>query len=120
MQIFRFGRETGTSVKHFDSNFIMSRIVVTEKPTHIGCMHLESNGVIGFHQATVRQLLLIVAGEGWVRGDAPEALPVGVGDAIFWDADEEHETKTDTGLMAIVIESEGLNPAHYMPVRHRD
>ncbi len=120
MQIFRFGRETGTSVNHFDSNFIMSRIVVTEKPTHIGCMHLESNGVIGFHQATVRQLLLIVAGEGWVRGDAPEALPVGVGDAIFWDADEGHETKTDTGLMAIVIESEGLTPAHYMPVRHRD
>ncbi len=83
MQIFRFGRETGTSVKHFDANFIMSRIVVTEKPTHIACMHLESNGVIGFHQATVRQLLLIVAGAGWVRGDAPEAVPVGVGDAMF-------------------------------------
>lgn len=118
MQIFRFGRETGNSVNHFDSNFIMSRIVVTEKPTHIGCMHLESNGVIGFHQATVRQLLLVVAGEGWVRGDAPQSLPVGVGDAIFWDADEGHETKTDTGLMAIVIESEGLNPADYMPVRN--
>jgi quercetin dioxygenase-like cupin family protein len=105
------------SVNHFNSNFIMSRIVVTEKPTHIGCMHLESNGVIGFHQATVQQLLLIVAGDGWVRGNTPDALPVGVGDAIFWDAHEWHETKTDTGLTAIVIESEGLNPARYMPVR---
>lgn len=117
MKIFRFGRETGKSVTHFDSTFMMSRIVVAEHPTHIGCMHLESKGVIGLHQAMVEQLLLIVAGEGWVRGDTPDALPVAVGDAIFWDAHEWYETKTDTGLTAIVIESDGLNPGHYMPVR---
>ena len=117
MKIFRFGRETGQSVTHFDSDFIMAQIVVAEKPTHIGCMHLESQGVVGLHRATMPQLLLIVAGQGWVRGDTPDALAVGVGDAIFWASDEWHETKTDKGLTAIVIESEGLNPAHYMPVR---
>ena len=95
----------------------MPRVVVTEKPTYIGCMHLASNGVIGFHHATVQQLLLIVAGAGWVRSNPSDALPVRVGDAIFWDVHEGHETKTTTGLTAIVVESEGLNPAHYMPVR---
>lgn len=83
MKIFRFGRETGKSVTHFDSNFIMARIALAEKPTHIGCMYLESQGVIGVHRATVPQLLLIVAGQGRVRGDTPDVLPVGVGDAIF-------------------------------------
>lgn len=63
------------------------------------------------------QLLLIVAGEGWVRGNTPDTVLVRVGDAIFWEAREWHETKTDTGLMAIVIESDGLNPAHDMPAR---
>ena len=28
---------------------------------------------------------------------------------IYWEKDEWHETTTDTGLTAIVIESEGLN-----------
>ena len=120
MKIFRFDRETGKRVTHFDSNVIMARIVVAEKPAHIVCMYLESHGVIGLHRAAMPHLLLIVAGQGGVRGDTPDMLPVGVGDAIFWDAEEWHETTTDTGLTAIVIESEGLNPAHYMAVRDSD
>ena len=120
MKIFRFGRETGKSVTHFDSNFVLARIVVAEKPTHIGCMYPEAYGVNGLHRATAPQLLLIIAGQGRVRSDTPDVLPVGVGDAIFWDAEEWHETRTDTGLTAIVIESEGLNPALYMPVRDSD
>lgn len=44
-------------------DFIMSRIVQTNKVTNIVCMHLDRNGVVGFHQAVVPQLLLIVNGE---------------------------------------------------------
>ncbi|WP_326492584.1 cupin [Alicyclobacillus dauci] len=84
----------------------MSRIVVTDKPALIGCMHLESNGIIGFHQTITPQLLLVVNGEGWVRCDSEEKVYVTVGDAIFWQEGEWHETKTDTGLTAIVIESD--------------
>ncbi|MBM7680898.1 hypothetical protein JOD43_001064 [Pullulanibacillus pueri] len=45
----------------------MSRIIQTESPSHIGCMYLEENGIIGFHQAVVPQLLLIMAGEGLIQ-----------------------------------------------------
>ncbi|NMP23716.1 cupin domain-containing protein [Sulfobacillus harzensis] len=117
MQIFRFGEESGKRIRHFDSNFVMSRIVMTEKPAHIGSMHLASNGVIGFHKAASPQLLLIVSGQGWVRCGSSGAVPVAVGDAVFWEAGEWHETTTDSGLSAIVIESEALNPKRFMPSR---
>ncbi len=117
MQIYRFGRESGKSINHFDSNFMMSRVVVTDKPAHIGCMHLESNGIIGFHQATSPQLLLVVNGQGWVGCDSEDKVHVAVGDAVFWEKGEWHEAQTDAGMTAIVIESDELNPARFMPNR---
>ncbi|WNB91097.1 cupin [Bacillus sp. NEB1478] len=114
MQLFHFGKESGTPIDKFDSNFIMSRIVLTKKPAHIGCMHLEKGGIIGYHQAVVPQLLLIVSGEGYVRGESEEFVPLIAGEAVFWIKDEYHETRIDNGLTAIVIESEELTPASFM------
>jgi hypothetical protein len=76
---------------------------------HIGCMYLDENGVIGYHEAVVPQLLLIVSGEGLVRGETDEFIKVHGGDAVYWEKDEWYETKTETGLTAIVIESEELD-----------
>lgn len=101
------GRETGKSVARFDSNFVLAWIVVAEKPTHIAYMYLESHGVVGLHQASVPQLLLIFAGQGWVRDDTSDVIPVGVGDAILWNTEEWHEMKS-------------LNPAEYLSVRDSD
>jgi hypothetical protein len=66
MIIYRFDKEVGKQVTHFESSFIMTKISKLDQPVQIGCMHLEEGGLIGFHQATVPQLLLIVEGEGWV------------------------------------------------------
>jgi len=117
VKIFRFGHETGKTISRFDSNFVMSRILNCDQPAHIGCMHLEPNGVIGFHAASCPQLLLVVNGHGWVHCDSNEMVPVAMGDAIFWEQGEWHETKTDAGLTAIVVESDVLDPAQFMPLR---
>ncbi|HWL23790.1 MAG TPA: cupin [Ureibacillus sp.] len=117
MKIFQFGKEEGKKITQFDSDFIMSRIILTEKEARIGCMHLEENGMIGYHQATVPQLLLILNGEGLVKGENDEYINVLPGDAVFWEKDEWHETKTDKGLTAIVIESEELNPSQFMSIK---
>ncbi|XXM73156.1 cupin [Lysinibacillus sphaericus] len=109
MKIYQFSKKAGKKITQFDSDFIMSRVTFTEKPAHIGCMHLDVNGVIGFHQAVVSQLLLIVQGEGLVRGESGEFIKVQSGDAVYWEKDEWHETKTEKGLTAIVIESEELD-----------
>ncbi|WP_017691794.1 hypothetical protein [Paenibacillus sp. PAMC 26794] len=116
MRIFQFKQESGKKITKFESNFVMSRITQTHKEAHIGCMHLAEGGVVGYHQAVVPQLLLIVSGEGWVRGEANEYIKVHCGEAVLWDKDEWHETKTEAGLMAIVIESEELDTSSLMPL----
>jgi quercetin dioxygenase-like cupin family protein len=72
-------------------------------------MRLPPGGVIGLHQATGPQLLAVVEGKGWFRGRDGERTSVGAGDAIFWDEGDWHETGTDAGLIAIVIESPHLS-----------
>ena len=114
MKVFRFDQEIGQKMGVYDSNFILSRIVMTERPARVGCMYLERGGLIGFHQAAVPQLFLVVQGKGWVRGEENEKRRITQGEAAFWDAGEGHETTTDTGLTAIVIESEVLDPAKFL------
>lgn len=114
MKIFRFDQDVGKKITHFNSDFVMSRIIRTEHEVQIGCMHLEANGIIGYHEASVSQLLLVVNGEGWVRGDGTGKVMVKAGDAVFWEKGEGHETSTADGLTAIVIESEQLRPTEFL------
>lgn len=118
MKFYQLSKENGKNITQFKSSFIMSRIIETEASASIGCMYLEENGVIGYHQAVVPQLLLIIEGEGFVRNEQAQYYQVQPGDAVFWEKDEWHETKTDTGLTGIVIESEQLNPSAFMPIKN--
>ncbi|PYF08379.1 cupin domain-containing protein [Ureibacillus chungkukjangi] len=117
MKFYRFGKEDGKQIAQFNSDFVMARVIQTDRKANIGCMYLAPNGIVGFHQAVVPQLFLVLNGEGYVRGDKEEYITVQTGDAVFWGRDEWHETKTDTGLTAIVIESEALDPSAYMSLK---
>ncbi|PDZ62833.1 cupin [Bacillus cereus] len=108
MKIFDCSEEVGKQITAFQSNFIMSKILNHQGKIHIGAMHLKENGIIGYHEAVVSQLLLIVGGEGYVCGEDKEKVKVKAGQAVFWEKGEFHETSTEKGLMAIVIESEEL------------
>ena len=50
MKIFRFDQQVGQKINHYNSNFIMSKVTKLGSEAVIGCMHLEENGVIGFHK----------------------------------------------------------------------
>ncbi|QWH11782.1 cupin domain-containing protein [Bacillus mycoides] len=108
MKNFDFSEKVGKHISVFQSNFIMSKILNHQGNIHIGAMHLQENGIIGYHEAVVSQLLLIVDGEGYVCGTDKEKVTVEAGQAVFWEKGEFHETSTEKGLMAIVIESEDL------------
>ncbi|MEK3793128.1 cupin [Paenibacillus sp. FSL R7-0204] len=114
MEIYHFGIDTGKSISAFQSDFILSRIIQTEEQAHIGCVYLGEQGIIGYHQAASSQLLLILNGEGYVRGEEAEFTAVSAGQAVFWKQGEWHETRTDSGLTAVMIECDSLNPAAYM------
>lgn len=73
-------------------------------------MRLGANGTAGYHQATVPQLFLVVLGQGWVTGPTRERVPIAAGQAAFWEKGEWHESGSNSGMTAIVIESEALQP----------
>ncbi|PFN28442.1 cupin [Bacillus cereus] len=116
MKILDFSEKVGKHISAFQSNFIMSKILNHQGNIHIGAMHLRENGIIGYHEAVVSQLLLIVDGEGYVCGANKEKVKIKAGQAVFWEKGELHETSTEHGLTAIVMEAENLEQAIVMPV----
>lgn len=105
MKLYRFDAGVGESIDLFGSSgFVISKIARLFDRAIVHCAHLSPQGVIGFHQTTMDQLFLVVQGEGWVRGAEPERTTIAAGQAAYWIKDEWHESGTDTGLTAILIE----------------
>jgi quercetin dioxygenase-like cupin family protein len=121
MKIYRFDANVGRSITQFDSDFTMAGIIrvagrdVSDGQIQVGCMHIPAGGRVGYHQAMVPQLFLVVAGEGWVRGNAETRRPVHAFEAAFWRGGEWHESGSETGMTAVVIEGEGIDPSSFMP-----
>lgn len=112
MRLYSFRAADGRAITEFGSErvAITGILRVSGGDVHIGCMHLEPGGRVGAHRATTPQLFLIVSGEGWVRGPEPERTAISADQAAFWESGEEHESGSDTGMVALVIEGDTLNP----------
>lgn len=109
MKLFDFSNAVGHQLTLFDSkNTIYTPILNQDQGLKVSCMHIESQGVIGFHQATIDQLFLVAQGEGWVRGYEEQRTPIKPGTAALWTAGEWHESGSETGMMAIIVEGEAL------------
>lgn len=116
MQLFRFDVEVGKSLTAFGSHDVfLSRILRTTGGVQIGCFYVQPGGVIALHQALGPQLFLVVQGEGWVRAKEESRTPIHAGHAVFWEHGEWHETGSDSGLIAVVVEGAELEPERFMP-----
>ncbi len=106
MKIFRFDRDIGRSIDRYNSvGLTLTRMAHLLDEAVIQCAYLEPGGLIGYHQATVPQLFVVVQGEGWVRGEAPERTAIRSGQGAYWEEGEWHELGTETGMTAIIIEA---------------
>lgn len=115
MRLFRFGAETGKPITQFGSlNVALARLVQLNGAARVDCMVIGPNGVVGYHPASGDQLFLVVQGEGIVRAGEDAPVVIRAGEAAFWQAGELHETTSEAGLTAIVIEAEQLDPARFM------
>ena len=115
MEFFRFDEEAGDNISQFDSNFVISKLLKTKGVTHVGCMHLKENGNIGYHEAFVPQLFLVIEGNGWVCGEDKKRIEIQKGEAVFWQQGEWHGAGTNNKMMAIVIEAETMDPSFMNP-----
>lgn len=64
MKIYSFKKSEGEKISDFNSNFSLSKILRTKEMAQIGCFYLEKNGVIGSHEASVPQILLVGVASG--------------------------------------------------------
>jgi quercetin dioxygenase-like cupin family protein len=104
VQRFRLAELPGRAVGQFGSRFDIAPLLRIAGGAHVALARLPPAGLIGRHPAVSGQLLIVVEGSGWVSGEGGERQPIAPGDGVFWSAGEEHETGSDGGLTAILIE----------------
>lgn len=116
MRIFRFDPEVAHPIKQFDSaNVSIGRGVRLNGKSRVAVFHVEPGGTVGYHPSVGQQLYMVIRGDGWVEGPEREPRPIRAGEAAFWVDGEWHASGSDTGLTAVVVEADAMNPAEHMP-----
>ena len=75
-------------------------------PIQAAVFRVAPGGRIARHPATLPQILAVLEGSGEVSGEDGIAEPIAAGEAVFWSQGEEHETRSASGLTALIIEGE--------------
>lgn len=116
MKLFRFDIGVGKNVDRYNSSgFVISKVAHWFDEAVVNCAYLKANGVIGFHQAVISELFLVTQGEGWVRGETLDSkVSITAGQAAYWEKGEWHESGTETGMTAIIIEGINFDLAEVM------
>lgn len=115
MKLFRFDSLIAKDKHDYGSiGFKIVRIAHTIDELSIVCIHLGKSGLLARHPAVNNQLFLVVQGGGIVSGYDSIQVSIKEGQAAFWEAGESHETKSQNGLVAIVLEGVNLDPSHFM------
>lgn len=73
---------------------------------HLVAVTLAPGGVIGPHPANGRQLLVVLSGEAEVAGVEGAVRRLAAGDAAVWEPGEVHETRSPTGMLAMIVEGD--------------
>jgi quercetin dioxygenase-like cupin family protein len=108
VQIVKLEAEVGRHVDHHGSRGVHARAVVRAQEIAVTVLHVAASGEIGRHPAAVDQLFLVVNGCGAVSGGDQNWQPVTSGDAVVWQAGEEHATRAEQNVTAVVVEMPGL------------
>jgi quercetin dioxygenase-like cupin family protein len=74
-------------------------------------IELGAGGRLGMHPAAAPQLFIIVEGTGTVLSDGQAPREVLAGTTVLLQQGEPHETRSETGLTAIVVEAKILELA---------
>ena len=93
----------------------LSAPILQGSPFQAAVFRIAPGGRIVRHPATYPQILAVLDGSGEVSGADGVDEPVEAGDAVFWQAGEDHETRTAAGLTALIIEGAGLEPFRRSP-----
>jgi quercetin dioxygenase-like cupin family protein len=72
-------------------------------------IEIRPGGRVGRHPAAAQQLFAVVRGSGWTAGADGRREAIASGQSVLWDAGEEHESGSDQGLTALVVEADVID-----------
>ena len=75
---------------------------------HVVVIEVGQGGKVARHPAVAAQLFVVVRGSGWVSGADGGREEIHAGEAVLWEPGEEHESGSDEGMTALVVEAESL------------
>jgi quercetin dioxygenase-like cupin family protein len=110
VRILQLESDPHSVTHHGSERLTVSRLVAISGGGQAVCLRLGPGGVVGRHDAAGGQLLAVVEGSARVSGAEREEVELGRGGAVLWEPGEPHETRTDSGLLALVVEAESIEP----------
>ena len=118
MRLYTFTADAGRAITNFGSvGLRITAILRTLEAAQVVALWLEPGGAGCEHRASGAQLFLVTQGAGWVAGADGAAVPIRAGQAAWWDDGESHTAGADeTGMAALVIEGDALDPALLRPL----
>ena len=111
MRVRRAEEMATRPITAFESQGASVTHIAQEDNVSVVRIELQAGGRLGMHPAACSQLFIVVEGEGTVLSDTAAPREVAAGTSIWWQEGELHETRSETGLIAIVVEAESLDPA---------
>ena len=105
MRIIAYGSQQETDVTTFGSTGVTFSPLTRIHQGGVAVLRVAAGGEIGRHPAAMDQLFVVVSGRGAVCGGDRTWLPVEAGQAVLWAAGEEHTTRAEEPLVAVVIEA---------------
>jgi len=108
MRILDLDQVASRTVTQFGSSGFRVGRVGAVQPGHVTVLSLDAGGHVGRHPAVGGQLLVVLSGTARVVGGAGEAAEIGPGQAVWWDAGEDHETRAADAVSALVVEGSWL------------
>ena len=109
-QLIRFDKSVANAVEDYGARSTTSvHLGSGSGESHAYVLHFEADGEIGEHETGFGQLFVVVAGAGWVVSEA-DRHEVGIGDAVFLPRGVVHAKGSESGMTAIMIQMDNLEP----------
>lgn len=86
-----------------------ARLVDGSGDAHAYMLQFDAGGMIGRHEAGFGQLLIVLAGTGWVSGGDGSRTEVDAGDVVYFERGEQHAKGSDAGMKALMVQVRDLS-----------
>jgi len=121
MEFYRFDPLVDREKEQFGGvKAVVSKVLYLDDRAKVNAVYIHPNERVSHQYAQTQQLIMIVDGEGWVKSGKGEIYAIKKGQAAFWKINELHESGTETGMTAVIIEGIDIDPIELVPPLQED